>query len=200
MTSNNLKRQVARANFVGHWVIISLIAGQSFLFHSPGLANPDGPTLMGHVSFQGGILPPEIVTVNRNPEFCGETISLESIEVDIETYGLSDAVVSIEGISSQKEFQDSKKKTVTLTNKECRFTPRVITATKGDWVEIVNQDPILHNTHIRRNKRTFLNVAQTPEGNPVKKELKLAGEYEAQCDKHTFMKANILTFDHPYFA
>ena len=86
-----------------------------------------------------------------------------------------------------------------IINNECAFTPRVVTGKKGDILEIANYDPILHNTHIIQGNRTFLNVAQLPNSRTIRKRIKREGVHHIRCDKHTFMEAVLVVFDHPLF-
>lgn len=61
----------------------------------------------------------------------------------------------------------------------------------------------MHNTHIRKESRfgnTVINVAQ-PVGAPViEKGLEEVGLLDVRCDAHTFMRASLHVFEHPYFT
>ena len=89
---------------------------------------------------------------------------------------------------------------VILTNKDCAFKPRVDTITVGQTLILRNDDPMLHNTHIRNGKRTFVNVAQVVGGRQIEKLVKAPGLLNVKCDKHKFMQGYLVAFDHPYFA
>ena len=157
---------------------------------------PDGKVI-GSVSFLGSIPEEEILEVSRDRAVCGESRSFLPIRVNPANQGLHHALVSIKA-SSLPERQFPAKSHL-LVNKECRFSPHVSAAQVGDKLEVHNRDPILHNTHISRKKRTFLNVAQLPGSRPIPKIIKQEGEYAIQCDKHKFMKGILQVFSHPYF-
>ena len=86
-----------------------------------------------------------------------------------------------------------------ITNRNCAFVPQVGATTLGSVLEVRSEDPILHNTHIRLGRRTFLNVAMVPGGPVIRKSVKKPGELSVKCDAHKFMSAIIFAFDHPFF-
>ena len=89
--------------------------------------------------------------------------------------------------------------TPTLDQVKCRFTPHVQVARRGR-IDIINSDPVLHNTHGYYGKRTAFNVALPIQGGKVTKLLKAAGEVRVDCDAHGWMLAWIYVVDNPYFA
>ena len=52
--------------------------------------------------------------------------------------------------------------TLVLDNRACRFDPHVQVAEVGQWLEIRNSDPILHNADARIGQETLFNVALPP--------------------------------------
>jgi hypothetical protein len=73
----------------------------------------------------------------------------------------------------------------------------------GSVLEILNTDPILHNTHIRVDNRlgqTIINVVQPAGVDVIMKSLQIAGYFDIRCDAHTFMQASMHVFEHPYYA
>jgi hypothetical protein len=70
----------------------------------------------------------------------------------------------------------------------------------GDSYEVKNSDPILHNTHMKMDDLTVLNVAMPANGKAIRKPLNQAGLIAIRCDAHTFMNSTLMVFDHPYFA
>jgi hypothetical protein len=87
-----------------------------------------------------------------------------------------------------------------LDNSDCRFSPRIWATVTGSQLEIKNADPVLHNTHILKDRATFLNVALPPGGRPIRKPLPNPGRLDVRCDAHKFMQASVHVFAHPYFA
>jgi plastocyanin len=140
----------------------------------------------------------KIVPVKRDRKICGETVAIQPLLVDPDTKGIQYVVLSLEGIDH--ESPEVPEDTVLFANQDCAFHPRVKGAVVGQRLELVNKDPMLHNTHLRLGKRTFVNVAQVIGGRPILKKLQDAGIMRITCDKHKFMEGFLLTFDHPYFA
>ncbi len=180
---------------LGWWAMLTFYS----VFGVVGMAQANQPygKVMGSVSFLGSIPEEEILEVSRDQAVCGESRSFLPIRVNPANQGLHQALVSIKG-STFPSTQASAQSRL-LANSECRFSPHVSAAQVGDRLEVHNRDPILHNTHISRNKRTFLNVAQLPGSRPIPKVIKQEGSYSIQCDKHKFMRGILQVFSHPYF-
>ena len=162
------------------------------------LAADGSATIFGRVHFTGSVPPHTITKVLKDSEQCGEEVVIQPVKVQGPDGGLEGAVVSLEGVKAGETRSPSSEHPVVNVN--CAFTPRVAVAQQGQEIEVRNQDPILHNTHIKIGKRTFLNVAQVPYGRPIVKILRQSGLYSIRCDKHTFMEGHLVVFDHPYFA
>jgi plastocyanin len=141
-----------------------------------------------------------VIPVTKDQDRCGTEVSIQTIQIQGAHGALRDAVVSVEGLPDKDEVVPIETTERSVLNMRCAFSPRVGTARKGQDVEIRNQDPILHNTHIKYGQRTFLNVAQVPGGKPIVKRLKRAGLHDIRCDKHVFMEGYLHVFSHPYYA
>jgi Polysaccharide lyase family 4, domain II len=161
-----------------------------------------GVTVSGRVLYTGPLPKPERVPVYRDSKYCGETVSIDKIQVERPSGGISDVVISVEGISRGKPIVPEKT-VISFQNNTCRFVPRISVAVVGNVLEILNTDPILHNTHIRVDNRlgpTIINVVQPAGVDVIIKPLQIAGFFDIRCDAHTFMQASIHVFDHPYYA
>ncbi len=154
--------------------------------------------ISGRVKFHGEILAPETHKNSIDSLVCGKEIEIRPIRVDEKTLGLQFVVVTIQTSPSASLLTPPRD--VIVRNTECQFWQPVTAARLGDDVEVQNQDPILHNTHITFGRRTILNVAQLPNSRPIQKPLSLKGLYKIRCDKHKFMAGALWVYDHPYFA
>ena len=74
-------------------------------------------------------------------------------------------------------------------------------------IEILNSDPVLHNTHGylckklgKQCKRTVFNLALPNQGQTIKKKLKRAGTVKVDCDAHGWMLGWVQVVDNPYYA
>lgn len=158
----------------------------------------EGSNVTGTVSFRGTLPAARTMLVTENAEVCGKEVLIQTVQVDVHTSGLRQVVVSVSHVPSSTTEMSLPNRIVMNTN--CAFVPRVGAARLGDTLEVHNRDPILHNTHVKIGKKTFLNVAQLAGSRPIPKTLRRTGLHTFRCDKHTFMAGSHLVFDHPYFA
>lgn len=157
-----------------------------------------GATMKGRIVFKGKVPKSEKREVRRDAKFCGETIEFVPMKVNPDSHGVSNVVVSVEGVTTGKTIL--RNQAAPLLNKSCRFEPHTQVAVANSTLEISSVDPVLHNTHLRMNEKTFLNIALPPQGRVIKKPLKRPGWLEVQCDAHKFMRSTIHVFSHPYFT
>jgi plastocyanin len=188
--------------FIAAILIPAILAVIEPVMAYEGDASVGGVTVSGRVLYTGPIPKPERVPVYRDSKYCGETVSIDKIQLERASGGISDVVISVEGIGRGKPIVPEKT-VITFENRTCRFLPRTTVAVVGNVLEIVNSDPILHNTHIRVDNRsgtTIMNVVQPAGVDVIIKPLQIAGFFDIRCDAHTFMEASIHVFEHPYFA
>ena len=190
----------------GELTCVVLLAGPLSAIHVAEAYEVDpaivGATVSGRVIYTGLLPKPERVPVHRDSKFCGETVSIDKVQVDRASRGLEGVVISLEGIEKGKPLLPDET-IITFENRTCRFVPRTNATVVGSMLEIRNNDPILHNTHIRVDDRsgpTVINVVQPAGAGVIRKLLRTVGFFDIRCDAHTFMRASIHTFDHPYFA
>ena len=156
-------------------------------------------TVIVHVFYRGTIAPPTEVNVTRDPETCGATIFKQPLTVHSPSGELKDAVVMIEGVHAPGK-EPARTSPMVLSNSKCSFSPHVMPLQTGSTLEIHNLDPVMHNTHITYEIRTFINVAMVVNGRPVAKKVANPGLYRVQCDVHKFMEGYVLASEHPYFG
>ena len=166
-----------------------------------GLTAPTGATIVGRVIFRGTVPPPQVIPVTRNQETCGASQTIQPMIVDPASGGVKDTVVSLvlhDG--SVRPATDQPSTIPTVTNRACAFHPRVGMAKTGDILETRNEDPVMHNTHIYADNRTFLNVALVAGGKPVQKKVRSPGLMKVTCDAHPFMHGFVMVIDHDFVA
>ncbi len=161
-------------------------------------AEPSTGALAGRVLYSGPAVPEQTFEITRDAAFCGTQAIIRAVAIHPKTRGLEGAVVSIDG--DALAISETAKPPLVLANTRCAFAPRIAVGMVGQQVEIRNDDPIMHNTHISMGPRTFVNVAMIPASRPVGKPLKQPGIYTVKCDAHKFMQAHVLAFAHPYFG
>ena len=104
----------------------------------------------------------------------------------------------LKGIGSGKPWPEMLTKVPMLDQEGCKFQPHVQVARQGS-LDIVNSDPVLHNTHGYYGKRTAFNVALPEKDQKVTKVLKQPGTVRVDCDAHGWMLGWVHVVDNPYF-
>ena len=158
----------------------------------------DGGTIKGKVVFAGTPPPKKKVIPTKDKEACGSGVR----EVDQIVLGpdkaVQEAVVYLKQIDKGKAWEKPAKPPA-IDNVKCDFVPHVQVIPAGD-VEIVNSDPVLHNTHGFLGKATVFNVALPNQGQRIAKPLKKPGMVRVECDAHGWMLGWIYVAETPYYA
>jgi hypothetical protein len=193
---------------VTHWftplVAVALLSASG----TPGMVLPvgaydavqvaDGGTIQGKVTFAGAPPPKKKVIPTKDREACGSAPR----DVDQILLGpdkaVQEAVVYLQKVDKGKAWEKPGK-TAEIVNVKCDFNPHVQIMPVGD-IEIVNSDPVLHNTHGFLDKLTVFNVALPNEGQRIKRPLRKSGLVRVECDAHGWMLAWILVAENPYYA
>ncbi|WP_336487009.1 carboxypeptidase regulatory-like domain-containing protein [Methylobacterium nigriterrae] len=155
-----------------------------------------GGTIEGTVRFDGVPGTRKIVPT-KDVEICGGPREEALIEVGPDK-GVKDAVVYLVGVGSGKAWPPAGRKPE-LDNEKCRFVPSVQVIPAGP-LDVVNRDPVLHNTHGYYGKRTAFNMAQPNQNQAIAAELPKAGAVRVDCDAHGWMEGWIYVVDNPYYA
>jgi hypothetical protein len=135
--------------------------------------------------------------VYKHAEVCGPGVPDDRLVVGPDA-GIRWAVVTIDGVRGGTAPEPDV--THVLDNLQCRFQPHVVVAEVGQWLELRNSDPILHNADARLGAETLFNLA-LPPGRRVRRPLARPGRIAVTCDvRHTWMSAFIVVTDHPYHS
>ena len=157
-----------------------------------------GGEIRGSVVYHGPVKT-RTVLPTKDKRVCGK-IRKEPLVVVGDGGAVKDSVVFLKDVATGKPWPKmSGGERPVLDQKSCRFEPHVQVARRGK-IDIVNSDPVLHNTHGYYGKRTAFNVALPLQGGKVTKILRSPGEVRIDCDAHGWMLAWIYVVDNPYFA
>ncbi|KAB1073084.1 carboxypeptidase regulatory-like domain-containing protein [Methylobacterium planeticum] len=156
----------------------------------------NGGVIEGTVVFNGVPGTRKIVPT-KDVEICGGPREEALIEVGPDK-GVKDAVVYLAGVGSGKAWPPPGRKPE-LDNEKCRFVPAVQVIPAGP-LDVINRDPVLHNTHGYYGKRTAFNMAQPNQNQSIAAELPKAGAVKVDCDAHGWMEGWIYVVDNPYYA
>ena len=95
----------------------------------------EGGELTGTISFKGQVPAFKPLKVNRNTEFCGDTVPDESLIVNSENKGIQNVVISFEEVHQGKKHDPID---ISIDNSKCHFVPRTVAAVIGDFYQIRN--------------------------------------------------------------
>lgn len=182
-------------------VQIAIASGLTVLFTLPAQAAKyeemevaNGGAVAGQVTYTGSIKM-RTVLPTKDKEVCGKSRKEPTIIVG-DGGAVQDAVVWLKEVASGKAWPDMGRPLI--NNIACVFEPRVQVAKRGK-VDILNSDPVLHNSHGYYGKATAFNVALPFKDAKVTKILKRNGVVRTDCDAHGWMLGWVVVVPNPYF-
>jgi len=167
----------------------------------PAQAYDEGPvagggSITGKVTFAGAA-PTRKIIPTKDVEVCGGPREEPLIRVGTDK-AVESAVVYLVDVAKGKAWPAGGK-TAELDNVKCAFSPEIQVIRAGG-LDVVNSDPVLHNTHGYYDKRTAFNLALPNQGQRIPAELKRPGTVRVDCDAHGWMEGWIYVADNPYYA
>lgn len=157
--------------------------------------------VVGKVSFEGNAPKQARLMMNADPVCMrAHKEPVLSEDVIINKNGtLKNALVYVkEGLGSKKFDPPSTK--LIFTQKGCQYSPHVLGIQTGQELDVVNEDPTLHNVHSLSKENAQFNVAQPKQGMRLTKKFDKPETFKVKCEVHTWMGAYIGVFNHPFFA
>ena len=140
----------------------------------------------------------------KDQSVCGSEVPVTRLTLGND-HSVRGAFVYLDGVSAQGETRP--RLSTQVEQKGCAYGPHVMTLPIGSDLEIVNDDPILHNVHARQatadGMQTVFNIAQPVRGQRTKVNAPLdkPGIVALTCEAgHPWMTAYILVANHPYVA
>lgn len=182
-------------------LLVGLCASVWLMFSLPvrayqAMEVTDGGSISGKVIYNGRVKTKTIIPT-KNADVCGKKRKEPQILIGPDK-GVQDAVVYLDKVEKGKAWGESTENPV-LDQENCRFRPQVQVIPSGP-IDILNSDPVLHNTHGYYGKRTAFNLALPNKGQRITKKLKRPGIVKVDCDAHGWMLAHIYVADNPYYA
>jgi len=168
-------------------------------------------TIKGRLVWGGSDAPPARVLIEKgraqkDPEICAREAAIPNRElaVDPKTKGVAYGfayLIKPKGSNPEavKELLARSPK-AELDQKNCEFLPYVLAIHQDQTLVIKSSDPVNHNVRYAAFTNSAFNQILAP-GRDI--EVKLVAERRpivVACDIHSWMKAYIMIFDHPFFA
>ena len=154
----------------------------------------------GVVSFEGAAPKNEPIKMNADPVCVKENPTPQAQETyEVADGKLGNVFVYIKDGLGNFSY-DAPSGAVTIDQKGCRYHPHVLAVRIGQNLEIVNNDPTLHNIHALPKSNQEFNTGQPIQG------MKTTHVFTTKetmvpfkCDVHGWMNAYLAVMDHPYF-
>jgi hypothetical protein len=155
-----------------------------------------GGSITGKVAFNGTV-PTRKIIPTKDVETCGGPRDEALVRVGPDK-GVESTVLYLVQVPAGKAWPAAEK-TPEIDNIKCAFAPDVQVIRAGK-LDVVNNDPVLHNTHGYYDKRTAFNLALPNKGQRIPVDLTRAGAVRVDCDAHGWMEGWIYVVDNPYYA
>ena len=157
--------------------------------------------IAGMVHFDGEAPKNAPIKMNADPVCQRENTTPQFQETyEVKNGALANAFVYVKTGLGHYSY-DPPSGTVTITQKGCRYHPHVFGIRVGQPLEIVNDDPTLHNIHALPSMNQEFNVGQPLEGMKTRHMFTTSEVMVPfKCDVHGWMNAYVGVMDHPYFS
>jgi plastocyanin len=155
-----------------------------------------GGSIEGQIIYKGPVETRKVIP-NKDVDTCGGIREEALIEVNGD-HAVQNAAVYLVDVAKGKAWPPAGKPPE-LDNVKCEFVPHVQIIPAGK-LDVVNKDPVLHNSHGYYGKRTAFNMAQPNQGQTIQTDLSRAGIVRVDCDVHGWMEGWVYVVDNPYYA
>jgi len=180
---------------------ISISSRQIAKAGAPATTNPSVSAIRGVVKFEGTLPKAKSISMAADPSCAKQhpgLISTPEVLADSKG-GLQDVLVFISDGLGDRTF-DPPAQPVVITQKGCLYQPHVLAVQANQPIEVVNDDPTMHNIHPTPTNNREWNKAELPG---AKQEEAFAREEIAipvRCNIHPWMRGYIAVLKNPYFA
>lgn len=176
-------------------------------FALQSMASAQWGNLKGKFVLDGDAPKAPALTVTKDIETCGKCkLIQESLVVNSANGGIKNVVIFLYPDSKQKrklkvhsDYDATAKDTISISNKCCRFEPRILALRTTQTLDILNPDPVAHNSKVSPFKNPQINP-NIPAGSKVTAKFPKEETYptEVACSIHPWMKGYLIIKDHPY--
>jgi hypothetical protein len=155
--------------------------------------------ISGKISLEG-VARDSVVAVGRDAKVCGDSAAI--VETEAKGNGLASVLVWVDGITSGKPLPEVRRETLTI--EKCRFEPRVMAVVTKSTINVFSRDRVAHGPQFYREGAAHpieeIHTVDAGQVVPTEKIASVPGIVEVRCSEHSFARAYIAVFDHPYFA
>ena len=172
-------------------MVVSLVAALA----TPPVAA--GGTIKGTVVLKGTAPEVKKLAVTIDQYVCGKEKTPEELVLSPQA-GIRNAVVWLDKPPTVATAE-ALPSTVSMDQRECTFTPRVVLVPAGGKVDFLNSDRLLHNLHSTPSANAAFNRTQ-PKGRTITISFSHPEIIRVTCDLHSWMRGWVVVADHPFYA
>ena len=178
-------------------------AGESGSAQQAASTGTGWATLKGRFVFDGTppTMPPYNVT--KDQATCspgGSSPPQETLVVDSATGGIKNVAVYLRKASRVHESAQPNSEEVEFDQKTCVFLSHVLPVKVGQTIQLMNSDPVGHNTNIAGSKNTFNQIIPAGKSIPFVAQKEEAVPAPVNCSIHPWMIAYMLPRENGYVA
>jgi hypothetical protein len=154
----------------------------------------------GTVALASPIAPADPIPTGRDSTLCGRAIADSSVQQ--KGTGLGNVVVWLEGVRAGKALPEEKR--IEVESNSCVLTPRVQATVVGSAVNVIGHDDF--RQHLRflaagdSAARAAILLGKDEQVIPTELPAKSPGLVIVRDADHSWPRAYVAVFDHPYFA
>jgi hypothetical protein len=113
--------------------------------------------------------------------------------------GLQNAVVFVADGLGDRTF-DVPSNPATMAQKGCVYQPHVVALRANQPLEVINDDPTIHNIHPMPANNREWNRAERPGSKMQESFARQEIAIPVKCNVHPWMRSYVAVFKHPFFA
>jgi plastocyanin len=159
--------------------------------------------LTGKITFKGKPPARKTIDLDQDPSCVkahGKRLVSDESAVVNRDGTLANVFVYIKSGLEGKQFEAASEP-VTIDQKGCWFSPRVVGIQTGQTLNVTNSDPLTHNIHPMAQVNREWNQSQSEGALPLKRRfVRPEIMIPVKCNIHGWMRSFIGVVDHPYFA
>lgn len=189
----------------------SLLTFACLLLASAGVQAAEWGNISGKFVYDGDVPEPKLLhakgaNVKDGAVCAAQAVYKDDLVVDPDSKGIANVFIFLyrapKDIHPEAANPEPK---VYFDQENCVFSPHALVVQAGQTVEVLNSDPIAHNTHTYPLRNAAQNILIAPEsgkgdGVDIETSTREILPHKVQCDYHPWMLAYWLVLDHPYAA
>jgi hypothetical protein len=170
----------------------------------PTPINPaTGGEISGTVYFEGRAPRRQVIHMDEDPvcmsEHRGQTVYAEDGEVN-SNGTLPNVFVYVKAGTEKYRFAPPAQPVI-LAQKGCMYVPHVLGIQVGQPLEIISEDPTMHNVHLIARNNPQWNFSQPPGAPPIVKTFyRPEVMMKVECNQHPWMRCYIGAVTNPFYA